>query len=41
MQNFKFGKYKHQSIYLITQTDVDYCMWVINNVKWKVFTENN
>lgn len=39
MQNFKFGKYKHQSIYLITQIDVDYCMWVINNVQWKVFTE--
>lgn len=39
MQNFNFGKYKGQFIYTIIQQDIDYCIWIINNVNWKVFSE--
>ena len=39
MQKFNFGKYKEQYVGDIIHKDVDYCMWLINNVQWTVFSD--
>ena len=38
MKKFNFGKYKDISVCSVIRDDVDYCIWVINNVQWAVFS---
>ena len=40
MENISFGKYKGKSLNTIISKDIDYCIWLIKNIKYNLFSKN-